>query len=184
MGQVGLVKFLSLPAFPPFRLKGCEIVAWRAYFGERRFRLMLGFNALPLFRHVILLVVLIQFIVEAGVGQKECALRPDKGEECATDTFAVPPCFAVLSREQPFRVQIHPCSVTGVPGGSYFCFQKHRFAATAHKAVSVCLRLWLAPSANSLLPGDQPTSLAQRLFGISLREYTLLCDLSRSNLTR
>jgi len=87
-----------------------------------------------------------------------------------TDTFAVPPCFAVLSREQPFRVQIHPCSVTGVPGGSYFCFQKHRFAATAHKAVSVCLRLWLAPSANSLLPGDQPTSLAQRLFGISLRK--------------
>src|SRR5437588_10066247 len=99
-----------------------------------------------------------------------------------TDTFAVPPCFAVLSREQPFRVQRHPCSVTGVPGGSYFCFQKHRFAATAHKAVSVCLRLWLTPSANSLLPGDQPTSLAQRLFGISLREYTLLCDLSRSNL--
>src|SRR5438270_57633 len=101
-----------------------------------------------------------------------------------TDTFAVPPCFAVLSREQPFRVQIHPCSVTGVPGSSYFCFQKHRFAATAHKAVSVCLRLWLAPSASSLLPGDQPTSLAQRLFSISLREYTLLCDLSRSNLTR
>ena len=136
-----------------------------------------------LFRHMVLLVVLIQCVVETRGGQKECALRPDKGEECTTDTFAVPPCFAVLSREQPFRVQIHPCSVTGVPGGSYFCFQKHRFAATAHKAVSVCLRLWLAPSANSLLPGDQPTSLAQRLFAISLREYTLLCDLSRINLT-
>src|SRR5437588_7223742 len=88
-----------------------------------------------------------------------------------TDTFAVPPCFAVLSREQPFRVQRHPCSVTGVPGGSYFCFQKHRFAATAHKAVSVCLRLWLAPSAKSLLPGDQPTSLAQRLLVLSTRVY-------------
>src|SRR5438270_2668810 len=45
MGQVGLVEFLSLPAFPPFRLKGREIVAWRAYFGERRFRWVRGFNA-------------------------------------------------------------------------------------------------------------------------------------------
>src|SRR5438067_7976151 len=55
MGQVGLVKFLSLPAFPPFRLKGCEIVAWRAYPGERRFRPAWGFNWSLLFRHVILL---------------------------------------------------------------------------------------------------------------------------------
>ena len=85
-----------------------------------------------------------------------------------TYTFAVPPCFAALSREQPFRVQIHPCLVTGVPGGSYFCSHEHRFAATAHKAVSACLRPWLAPSASSLPPGDQPTSLAQRLFVLSL----------------
>jgi len=84
-------------------------------------------------------------------------------------TFAVPPCFAALSRGQPFWVQIHLCSVTGVPGGSYFCSHEHRFATTAHEAVSACLRPWLAPSASSLLPGDRPTSLAQRLFVVSTK---------------
>ena len=60
MVQVNLVEFFSLPAFTPFRLKGREIVSRWTYPGERRFRRVCGFSLSLLFRHVILLVVLIQ----------------------------------------------------------------------------------------------------------------------------
>ena len=91
-----------------------------------------------------------------------------------TDTFAVPPCFTVLSREQPFWVQTHPCSITGVPDDSYFCSYEQRFTATAHKAVSACLQSWLAPSASSLLLKNPPTSLVQCLSVIALKQYPIL----------
>jgi hypothetical protein len=57
-----------------------------------------GFNLSLLFRHAILLVVLIQFAVEARGGQKECALRPDEGEQCAR-TLSRYHLASLLSRE-------------------------------------------------------------------------------------